>query len=225
MTYEKDTRNAYRNKTKANAYKNQYTQGSKWARFTMWRQKRIIKDLLYSCSLRNGDKVLDIPCGAGYIGSVLSEDQALIVASDISLEMMELAKNEYNKNRFCGFVQADITKSPFSADYFTCVIVLALMHRLNETIRAEVLSEVVRMAKKYVIISYSVENSFQSVKKWLLLKVKPSYIPAPKSIPLNVMVEEMNSAGLKIIQQRSIVHFFSAKIVFLAAKAKVNSNG
>ena len=153
MTYEKDTRNAYRNKTKAKAYKTQYTQGSKWARFTMWRQKKIIQDMLHACSLRNVDKVLDIPCGAGYIGSVLSENQALIVASDISLEMMELAKNEYNKNRFRGFVQADITKSPFSADYFTCVIVLALMHRLNETIRAEVLSEVVRMAKKYVIIS------------------------------------------------------------------------
>ena len=223
MTYEKDTRNAYRNKIKAEAYKSQYTEGGKWARFTMWRQKKIVKDLLVECSLRNGDRVLDIPCGAGYLGPALSENEALIVASDISLEMMELAKNEYCKKKFYGFVQADITKSPFPTGYFTCVIVLALMHRLNETIRAEVLSEVVRMAKKYVIISYSVENSFQKLKQWLLLKVKPSYIPAPKSIPLNVMVEEMNSAGLKIIKQRSIVHFLSAKIVFLTTKVKANS--
>ena len=39
VDYEQDTRNAYRNKEKAKAYLEQYTRGTKWARFTMWRKR------------------------------------------------------------------------------------------------------------------------------------------------------------------------------------------
>ena len=73
MSYEKDTKNAYRNQEKANAYKNQYIEGFKWARFTMWRQKKIIKTLIHNCSFKETDSILDAPCGAGYIGDLLSE--------------------------------------------------------------------------------------------------------------------------------------------------------
>ena len=89
MTYEKDTRNAYRNEVKANAYKNQYIQGAKWARFTMWKQKRIITKFLDACNLESDHTVLDIPCGTGYIGSVLAKYEASVIASDISEEMMD----------------------------------------------------------------------------------------------------------------------------------------
>ena len=65
MSYELDTREAYRNKTKANAYKNQYITGFKWARFTMWKQKTIINSFLKICQLNSDDNLLDIPCGAG----------------------------------------------------------------------------------------------------------------------------------------------------------------
>ena len=93
MTYESDTKNAYRNKAKANAYKNQYIQGIKWARFTMWRQKKIVAKYLNVCNLDHSDSLLDIPCGAGYIGEILSKYPCSVVASDISIEMMELARS------------------------------------------------------------------------------------------------------------------------------------
>ena len=218
MSYEIDTKNAYRNEAKANAYKNQYTEGIKWARFTMWQQKKIITKFLDACNLESKDKVLDIPCGAGYIGSVLAKYEASVVASDISEEMMDLAKSEYDEVKFDGFVQADITKTPFPSDDFKCVIVLSLMHRLPQVVRKEVLLEVARLTNKYLIISYSVESLAQRVKQWILLKVKPSHIPAPASIQLNVMLDEMSSVGLKIIKQRNVVYFLSAKIVFLAIK-------
>ena len=218
MSYEADTKNAYRNEVKANAYKNQYIQGTKWARFTMWKQKRIITKFLDACNLESDHTVLDIPCGTGYIGGVLAKYEASVIASDISEEMMELAKNEYNDEKFDGFIQADITKTPFPSDHFKCVIVLALMHRLPKAIRKKALLEVVRLTNKYLIISYSVESLAQRVKQWILLKIKPSYIQAPASIQLNVMLDEMSSAGLKIIKQRNVVYFLSAKVVFLAIK-------
>ena len=106
MTYETETKNAYRNETKANAYKDQYVTGFKWARFTMWKQKRIIRDFLRLCDFSDRDKLLDVPCGAGYIGDILSEIKAQVVASDISFEMMELAENEYPGSNFQGFLQS-----------------------------------------------------------------------------------------------------------------------
>ena len=164
MSYESDTRDAYKNDTKANAYKNQYIKGFKWARFTMWKQKIIINNYLKSCDLDSDDSVLDIPCGAGYIGGILSKYPCSIVASDISIEMMNLAANEYSSMHFNGFIQSDITDTPFQSQEFKCVIVLALMHRLPKDIRALVLSEVFRITNKYVIISYSIESLLQKIE-------------------------------------------------------------
>jgi ubiquinone/menaquinone biosynthesis C-methylase UbiE len=184
----------------------------------MWRQKGLIKKLLDLCNLGSNDKVLDAPCGTGYIGGILSRNKASIVASDISLEMMELAGNEYYSNNFLGFVQSDITKSPFVDEEFRCVIVLALMHRLPEEIRKNVLSEIERVSSKFVIVSYSIESLSQRLKQWVLLKAKKSHVPAPASISLEVIHNELSAAGLKIIKMNHIVYFLSAKVVFLAVK-------
>lgn len=218
MSYEIHTKNAYRNTKKAKEYKDQYIKGAKWARFTMWRQKGIIQNFIDRCQITKDDSVLDIPCGTGYAGSILSDSGGEIFASDISMEMMDLAVGEYRKSNFSGFVQSDITEIPFPSGRFRSVVVLALMHRLPCEIRARVLSEIYRVSSKYVIISYSVESFSQRVKHWLLLKIKRSHIPAPSSIPLHVMREELADAGFTIIKKKHIMFFLSAKLVFLIEK-------
>ena len=215
MTYESDTKNAYRNKSKANAYKNQYIQGIKWARFTMWRQKKIVAKYLNICNLDHSDSLLDIPCGAGYIGGILSKYPCSVVASDISIEMMELAINEYSDKNFYGFLQSDITNTPFQSNQFKCVIVLAIMHRLPKEVRVQVLSEVSRIANKYIIISYSIESLLQRLKMRLISMATSNHIPAPESIPLKVILDELNSFGLTVIKRKRIVNLLSAKVVLL----------
>jgi len=218
MSYESDTRDAYKNETKANAYKNQYIKGFKWARFTMWKQKIIINNYLNRCELDSDDSLLDIPCGAGYIGGILSKYSCSIVASDISIEMMDLAANEYSNKNFNGFIQSDITNTPFQDNEFKCVVVLALMHRLPKDIRAQVLAEVFRVTNKYVIISYSIESLLQKIKWKLISVIHTRHIPAPASIPLKVIIDELNSCGLTILKKKRIVNFLSAKVVFLVEK-------
>jgi len=218
MSYELNTKNAYRNKKKAKEYQDQYIKGAKWARFTMWRQKGIIKNLLDHCKINEDDAVLDIPCGTGYIGNILSTCKGQVFASDISSEMMDLGFGEYGQGNLAGFVQSDITEIPFPDGAFRSVIVLALMHRLPSEIRARVLSETYRVTNKYVIMSYSVESFSQKIKQWLLLKIKGSHIPAPASIPLEVMREELAAAGFTTVKMKHIVFFLSAKVVFLLKK-------
>jgi ubiquinone/menaquinone biosynthesis C-methylase UbiE len=218
MSYETHTKNAYRNTEKAKEYQDQYIKGAKWARFTMWRQKSIIQKFIGHCQIAKSDSILDIPCGTGYAGHILSDSKGDVFASDISMEMMDLAVGQYKQSNFSGFVQSDITQIPFPKGRFRSVVVLALMHRLPCELRAQVLSEINRVSSKYVIISYSVENFSQRVKQWLLLKIKPTHIPAPSSIPLNVMREEIANAGFTIIKKKYIMFFLSAKLVFLIEK-------
>ena len=42
--------------------------------------------------------------------SILSDSKGDIFASDISMEMMDLAVGQYKQSNFSGFVQADITR-------------------------------------------------------------------------------------------------------------------
>ena len=67
-------------------------------------------------------------------------------------------------------------------------------------------------------MSYSVESFSQKIKQWLLLKIKGSHIPAPASIPLEVMREELAAAGFTTVKMKHIVFFLSAKVVFLLKK-------
>lgn len=216
--YEAETKEAYQNKSKAKAYRDQYTTGFKWARFTMWRQKKITFNLLSLCKLESNHKILDIPCGAGLIGDTLSKFKASVSASDISEEMMILAEQEYDKERFDGFFQADITDTPFSSDEFRCVIVLSLMHRLPKSIRKQVLDEVKRITNSYIIISYSEENLLQKAKQWILLRLKKSHKSAPSSIPFSAMTKEILEQDLRVIHKRRIFFLFSSQIIFLLEK-------
>jgi len=222
MSYEKETKNAYKDKTKALAYKKQYTEGGNWARFTMWRQKQLTAKLLDLCNLKTTDKILDIPCGAGLIGPVLAKYEAFVTASDISREMMNLAENEYDKEKFDGFVEADITETSFTSDYFKCVIVLSLMHRLNDKLRKEVLTEVTRLTNRYLIISYSEINFFQRLKQTLLKMLKTSHLPAPESIRMKVMLSEMTEQGLEVVKIKRIFFLLSSKVLFLVRKTSGN---
>jgi len=222
MDYETDTKNAYRNKEKAKDYQDQYIKGTKWARFTMWRQKALIKRALYRCNLTAKDRILDIPCGTGFIGHILSDNPASVIASDISIDMMSLANNEYQGANFYGFVQSDITETPFKRSAFSCVILLALMHRLPKEIRGKVLKEVTQLSNKYIIVSYSIESPAQKIKQWVLKKVQPSHVPAPSSIPLQEVINELTSYGLIVRNMFHIVYFLSAKVVFLVERDENN---
>ncbi len=170
------------------------------------------------CNFTKTDKILDIPCGTGLIGSILSKIPASITASDISSEMMKRAAGEYIGDNFTGFVECDITQTTFRNESFDCVIVLALMHRLPKEIRYNTLEEATRISKKYIIISYGFDSHSQRIKKWLLKMVHPNYIPAPSSLRMEEIITEINSFDLVIWEMSYVAYFFSGKVIFFLKK-------
>jgi len=211
--YEEDTRRAYRDLQKARDYQKIHTQEDLWARFASWRERRLVEKLLAGCALAPERRILDVPCGTGILGGVLREFPNPVVAADISLEMMDLARTEYGYSRLLGFVQADITQMPFAPGGFACMVILGLMHRLPAEIRMKVLVEIASLRPRYVIITYSIYNLGQRFKQWLLKKIRPSYNPAPVPVRYEDIIKEVTSAGFKVSSAHSVFPLLSANVV------------
>lgn len=213
--YEKDTRQAYRHVQKARAYKNFHTRDLNWARFSTWRERVIVQGALAGCGLSPQAKILDIPCGTGILADMFGSLTNPVVAADISLEMMNLARQEYEFPHFLGFVQSDITQTPFRPGDFACLVILGLMHRLPAKIRGKVLAEIAALKPRHVIISYSIDSPWERFKQRLLKKLKPSHGSAPAPATYGDIVREVKAAGLKILHTYHAAPLLSAEIVLL----------
>jgi SAM-dependent methyltransferase len=213
--YEKDTRQAYRNVQKAQAYKSLHTRELSWARFTMWRERTIVRKVLGGCGLAPQAKILDIPCGTGILGGILQEFPNPVVAADISPEMMELARPEYAFAHFLGFVQADITQTSFRPGDFACIVILGLMHRLPAQMRRQVLDEIAALRARQVIISYSIDSLGQRLKQRLIKKLKPAHQSAPVPAAFQDIVKEVTAAGFKVRRTHQVVPLLSAEIILV----------
>ncbi len=218
MDYEKDTRLAYKDRQKAKAYRTLQTTDKSWGRFASWREKACVKKALSKCSLAKDEYILDIPCGTGVLASVLRGFPGLIVAGDISREMMELAWHDFQLPNFLGFIQADITQGPFRKETFSCIITLGLMHRVPENVRKDILEEISSLSKKFIIISYSLDSVTQRIKHWLIKKIIKSHKPAPSPLLFNNIMEEISPFGLMLRGIYYPMPFFSSEIVFLLEK-------
>ncbi|KKL74474.1 hypothetical protein LCGC14_2064530 [marine sediment metagenome] len=218
MDYEKETRIAFRDTLKAKTYKEQYTKGLKWARFTMWRERMCVENALKRCNLKIEDNILDIPCGTGLMFFVFSKFPFKVFAADISLEMMSHAIEESEGLIVAGFALVDITNTPFARETFTCVVTNGLMHRLPDEIKKKALNEVSLISKRFLIVSYCVDSPMQRFKKRVIKMFRPAHIPAPAPASLQEIIREFNSTELHVKKMYRIVNFLSAQVLFLLEK-------
>lgn len=219
MDYEKETRLAFRDLHKARAYKSFQTGKRSWGRFTSWREQQFVKKVLMLCSLTRNSRILDVPCGTGIMAPVVQQFPGTVIAADISREMMDLARQDYQIPGFKGFIQVDITQAPFKKEFFSCIITLGLMHRVPENIRKKILRELIHLSNKFLVISYSLDSPFQRLKKRLLRKISSSYKSAPSPVTLKTILNELISNGLVIKKQIYIMPFFSSGIVLFLEKS------
>lgn len=218
MDYEQDTRLAYRNSLRARLYKDQYSRITSWAGFSMRIERTLVEKALRLCELSSGDIILDIPCGTGLLGIIFGKLPAKIVAADISREMMELGKDEYNNTNLIGFAQGDITKLPFK-EKFACVVCIGIMHRLTREVRLRTLAEIASCLKKFLIVSYSIDSIPQKIKKTFIKIFLPAHKFAPLPLNLKSILRELESNHFKIRKRYIVCPLLSAEIIFLLEKS------
>jgi SAM-dependent methyltransferase len=216
--YETDTLNAYRSRQRAAEYKRYHTKDWSWGRISTWREQRLLARELSRYSWSAGDRLLDIPCGTGILGKLLYSFPFQIVASDISPEMMELARGQYPADRLLGCVQADITKTGFPRCSFACIVVLGFLHRVPLDIKRIALREISALSNRLVIITCSVDSPLQRLKKKVLAIIRRNHVPAPCPAPLRDIVVECDAAGFKVVRTFMVVPFLSAEAMLVLEK-------
>jgi SAM-dependent methyltransferase len=223
MNYEKDTLNAYRSKARAAQYQRYHTRAWTWARFATWREQRALARELARYAWTPDDRILDIPCGTGILGKLLHSFPFRIVASDISPEMMELARNEYPPDRLIDCVQADITRTSFPRASFSCVVTLGFFHRAPTEIKEAALREITALSRRVVIITCSVDTPLQRLKHAVLSRLWRGYIPAPCPAPLQEIIAASEAHGLRLVRAVMVVPFFSSVAMLVLEKPAADS--
>ena len=159
--------------------------------------------------------VLDVPCGTGKLGAVLSALGAKVTAADLSEAMMDQARFAYRPGT--RFVPCNAENLPFADRSFDTVICLRLMHLLPPATKRTVLKELARVSSQYVVVSFGVLTPFQRFR----LRMR-QMIFRGKSVPHPVHPIELRSeivgAGLRILHHQNILPVLSCECLLTLEK-------
>lgn len=113
------------------------------------------------------NSVLDIPCGTGRMSALLAQKGYQCTGAEISNAMVEIADKEIARlNLSCNIEKMDIEEMEYSDKSFDAVLCFRLFHHYpNSNIRKQVVDELCRVAKKYVLLSYLSPLSLTSIKR------------------------------------------------------------
>ena len=101
--------------------------------------------------------ILDAGCGEGFIDALLIDNYSSIRITGLEFaeEAIEIARK---MNPKAEYVQSDITKMPFDDQSFDIVICTEVLEHLEKPDKA--ISEIIRVAKKYVLLTVPHEPWF-----------------------------------------------------------------
>jgi SAM-dependent methyltransferase len=218
LDYERDTLTAYQSAERAESYKRYNTTDWSWGRIVTAVEQRAVARELARYKWSPSDRLLDIPCGTGILGGILRDFPFRIVASDISVQMMELAKLEYPADRLEDCVQADITHTPFPRESFDCIVTLGFLHRVPPEVKRSALDEISALCTRVAIVSCSVDTRSQRLKHAILARIRRNHVPAPCPATLKGIVTECETAGFRVARAFYVIPFLSAEAILVLEK-------
>lgn len=152
-------------------------------------------------------RVLDLPCGSGRLEIMLLDRGYSVVAADYAQAMLnaaqgyhrQLLENQSDKSARLTFQQEDILNTSFEDDYFDAVICNRLIHHYPEAdLRQQVLSELKRISKDRIIVSFFSNFALSALRFHLGNKLRG--ITPDDRIPIwyKDFEHDVQQAGLRI---------------------------
>jgi SAM-dependent methyltransferase len=223
--YERETRSAYRTEARAAQYKRYNTTDWSWGRLATRREQAGLRKRVLAYRWLADDVVLDVPCGTGILGPLLSELGCNVVAGDISLEMMQEGRSEYAPSALRGLVQSDITHLPFPARSMAAVFVLGFLHRVPPDLKLATLRSVREVTRRLAFVTSTIDSPAQALKRRLLPMVWRGYKPAPCPISLDEFSRLCAMAGFRMIDSFVVLPGLSAERVFVLERDDTPAGG
>ena len=181
------------------------------------RDPRIVSRLLREHGARRGALVLDAPCGAGRLASVLAE-LGQVVALDANYPMLERASSASPALRA---VQGSVLALPFAAGSFEAVVCCRLLHHLRDERELErAVGELVRVSRRLVIASFWDAASLPALRVRLGLKQDEG--PSGRAATARAeLARRFASAGAPVIGFRAVLRFVSQQTFLVAERTQV----
>jgi len=162
----------------------------------------------------NPKNILEVGTGKGYLTTFLAKKYSKVTTIDIDEETQKIAKLNAiyaNVNHKIDFIIADGANLPFIDNSFDLVISAFAFHHIEDP--QTVFNEMIRVSKKYLIISEFNERGFEIIRKAHTLENRtheekdtdlPGFIKKFNKSNLNVIEHSSPNQYIYIIEKRSI---------------------
>ena len=184
-------------------------------RISMWRERRLLNDLLDMAG--KVDRALDVPCGAGRLSPLMAERARDLFEVDFSREMLKLCRRNAVAYRAI-VAAASVFQLPFPDASFDLVLSIRLSHHipLHEA-RLDHLRELFRVSRRFVLVTFFGEESVKNRLRNLYRR-----LGGRKGAKLTLSKAEVRALaaerGFRVVAMRSISRVFSGHYFTLLEK-------
>jgi ubiquinone/menaquinone biosynthesis C-methylase UbiE len=180
------------------------------------RDARKWRTILRALEITDGVRsTLDVPCGTGRFTGRLAERGYRVVGSDLSREMMAVARSKIpNRGRVAGFVQADAESLPFRDGALDCVMSIRFLFHVDMESRIRILREMTRVSRRWLILDYrhrySIHFLVWRIKRAIGLTNEPL-----ERVTRAQMESELRDAGVSVLEVLPVTRIFSDKWIVI----------
>lgn len=168
LHYDKETKTKYMDDAVADKYHQAFASSTNLrnARFRVVarKERETVRRLLLQVK---HERILDIPAGTGKLAPVFIELGADITACDISENMLQIARDVYERSGYTNVSVSPCDATEVSAKFdekFDVVVCLRLMHRVPRDVRATILEQLSKVAN-YAVVSFGAETAFHRLRR------------------------------------------------------------
>jgi len=149
---------------------------------------------------------LDVPCGTGRMSAILAEYADGVVLADGSSSMLEVAREDrHDLGPRC--LQTDINQIALASDSIDLVFCHRFLHHVHDPqARARSLSELARVSRRYVVISFY-PSGLRTRWRYLLHRALGRGGDASRPTALPGFLDETARAGLRPVRTSDIRRF------------------
>lgn len=179
---------------------------SDWqGRMNQWFMGRAIISAL--SGVPKGGTVLDVPCGTGQYCWALAKHGFQTVASDISLAMIQQARNQSNGLGEVGFFRGDIFSLPFPDKSFDAAMCLRFTNLVGPELRVKAVQELARVAP-IVVVSYYHPYTLKYCSRWTRQALGGRNKLKPR-LTRSALRQEIGATGLRLERLITVVPVLS----------------
>jgi ubiquinone/menaquinone biosynthesis C-methylase UbiE len=177
-----------------------------------WREQRLLAHLLTQCQLAKGT-LLDVPCGYSRFTPVYARLEITAIGADGSYDMVHLAANHVRHDQK-GWLCANVMALPFIDNVFDGVLCIRLLHhRYSDAERQRILSELARVSRRFVIISFYRSTLLHTMARyWRGSRGRLAIMTLPHLRKLT------QASGLQIQQVYALLRFCHAQTFVVLTK-------